>query len=128
MLIRTHKTTLLQIFCKHSLNSQVIFKSIKVADDTLYRKCEWVKPHGSHGRSLIQYIRLTVAYVPLCFRTYRKRCQGRLRKHLGDLCLLAGQPGEALLHYQTCLDILKSASDWLWLGGEYPVNLQNFAI
>ncbi|KAK2165160.1 hypothetical protein LSH36_54g08007, partial [Paralvinella palmiformis] len=48
-----------------------------------------------------------------------KRCQARLRKHLGDLCLLAGLPGEALLHYQTSLDILKSASDWMWLGGAY---------
>ena len=44
MLIRSHKTTLIQIICKHSLNSQVIFKSIKVADDTLFRnyECEWV--------------------------------------------------------------------------------------
>ncbi len=51
-------------------------------------------------------------------RLYRKRCQGRLRKHLADLCLLAGQAAEALLHYQTALDILRSASDWLWLAGK----------
>ncbi|XP_023932034.1 trafficking protein particle complex subunit 9-like [Lingula anatina] len=52
-------------------------------------------------------------------KVYRKRCQGRLRKHLGDLCLLAGVPGEAILHYSTALDILKSANDWLWLAAAY---------
>ena len=54
-----------------------------------------------------------------CFRTYKRRCTGRLRKYLGDLSLLAGLPGEAVLHYQTALDILKSSNDWLWLGGRY---------
>ena len=37
MFIRSHKTTLIQTFCKHFLNCQVIFKSIRVADDTLYQ-------------------------------------------------------------------------------------------
>jgi hypothetical protein len=32
--------------------------------------------------------------------------------------LLAGLPGEALLHYQTSLDLLKSSNDWLWLAGK----------
>ena len=45
MLIRRQTTNLLQIFCEISLHSQVIFKSMKVADDisrgTL--ECEWVK-------------------------------------------------------------------------------------
>ena len=44
MLIRIQTTNLLQIFCELSLYSQVIFKSMKVADDisrgTL--ECEWV--------------------------------------------------------------------------------------
>ena len=34
MLTRGQTTTLLQIFCELSLYSQVIFKSMKVADDT----------------------------------------------------------------------------------------------
>ena len=34
MLIRSQITTLLQIFCELSLYSQVIFKSMKAADDT----------------------------------------------------------------------------------------------
>ena len=62
MLIRSHKTTRLQIFCKHSLNSQVIFKSIKVADDILYRnsECEWVKlDRGSpHVHLSVEYTRM----------------------------------------------------------------------
>ncbi|XP_013391061.1 trafficking protein particle complex subunit 9 [Lingula anatina] len=60
-----------------------------------------------------------VAHMVDTQKVYRKRCQGRLRKHLGDLCLLAGVPGEAILHYSTALDILKSANDWLWLAAAY---------
>ncbi|XP_064652113.1 trafficking protein particle complex subunit 9-like isoform X2 [Lineus longissimus] len=52
-------------------------------------------------------------------RSYKKKCLGRYRKHLADLSLLAGLPGEALLHYQTSLDLLKSSNDWLWLAGAY---------
>ena len=44
MLMRCHTTTLLQIFCEVSLYSQVIFKSMRVADETFSRNCEcqWV--------------------------------------------------------------------------------------
>ncbi|XP_064597558.1 trafficking protein particle complex subunit 9-like [Liolophura sinensis] len=52
-------------------------------------------------------------------RSFKRRCQGRLRKHLADLSLQAGLPGEAILHYQTALDMLKSVNDWLWIGGCY---------
>ena len=46
MLTRSQTATLLQIFCKISLYSQVIFKSMKVADGTFLRnsECEWVNP------------------------------------------------------------------------------------
>ena len=37
MLIRSRATTLLQMFCELSLYSQVIFKSMRVADDTFWR-------------------------------------------------------------------------------------------
>ena len=44
MLIRRQTKNIIQIFCEISLHSQVIFKSMKVADDisrgTL--ECEWV--------------------------------------------------------------------------------------
>lgn len=43
---------------------------------------------------------------------------GRLRKHLGDLCLQAAMPGEAILHYNTALDLLRSVNDFLWMGGK----------
>ena len=44
MFIRSQITTLLQIFSELSLYSQVIFKSMKVADDTSggTLECEWV--------------------------------------------------------------------------------------
>ena len=45
MLIRRQTTNLLQIFCELSLYTQVIFKSMRVADDTfqITSECEWVK-------------------------------------------------------------------------------------
>ena len=46
MFIRILQTTLLQIFCEDLLYFQVIFKSMKIADDTFlgYSECEWVNP------------------------------------------------------------------------------------
>ncbi|XP_066594178.1 protein brunelleschi [Prorops nasuta] len=49
-------------------------------------------------------------------RNNRKRCIGRITKNLGDLCLQAGLPGDALSHYSTAANILQSVNDWLWLG------------
>ena len=45
MFKRSQTTTLLQIFCELSFCSQVIFKSMKVADVRFWwsAKCEWVK-------------------------------------------------------------------------------------
>ena len=47
MLIRSQTTTLLQIFYEILLCSQVIFKSMKVADDTFQRnsECQYVKKY-----------------------------------------------------------------------------------
>nr|CAD7455127.1 unnamed protein product [Timema tahoe] len=52
-------------------------------------------------------------------RVNRKRCIGRMTKHLGDLSLQAGLPVEALSHYSSAVDILKAVNDWLWLGSAY---------
>lgn len=52
-------------------------------------------------------------------KSFKKKCQGRLRKHLADLCLQAGLPGEAMLHYSTALDMLKPVNDSLWIGACY---------
>lgn len=52
-------------------------------------------------------------------RTNKKRCVGRMKKHVGDLCLLAGLAKEAITYYTAAIDYLKYASDWLWLGGCY---------
>lgn len=51
-------------------------------------------------------------------RSNRKRSVGRMTKHLGDLSLQAGLASDALGHYQTAADILRSINDWLWLAGE----------
>ena len=44
MFIRILPTTLLQIFCENLFYFQVIFKSMKIADDTFLgnSECEWV--------------------------------------------------------------------------------------
>ena len=45
MLNRSQTTTLLQNFCELSLPAQVIFESMRVADNTfkVNSECEWVK-------------------------------------------------------------------------------------
>lgn len=54
----------------------------------------------------------------LSFRHYKKRCQGRMRKHVGDLCLQAGMLQDALVHYHMSVELLRSVNDFLWLGGK----------
>ena len=50
MIIRILPTTLLQIFCENLLYFQVIFKSMKIADDTFLgnSECEWVNTLSNH--------------------------------------------------------------------------------
>lgn len=54
----------------------------------------------------------------LSCRHYKKRCQGRMRKHVGDLCLQAGMLQDALVHYHMAVELLRALNDFLWLGGE----------
>ncbi|XP_066524848.1 trafficking protein particle complex subunit 9 [Hoplias malabaricus] len=49
-------------------------------------------------------------------RHYKKRCQGRMRKHVGDLCLQAAMLQDALVHYHMAVELLRSVNDFLWLG------------
>ncbi|XP_022104495.1 trafficking protein particle complex subunit 9-like isoform X2 [Acanthaster planci] len=49
-------------------------------------------------------------------RTFKRKVQGRMRKHLADLHLLACLTQEAFVHYQSALEILRGANDWLWMG------------
>lgn len=52
-------------------------------------------------------------------RNNKKRCMGRMTKHLGDLCLQAGLLAESLTFYHNAAEVLKSVNDWLWLGAAY---------
>lgn len=52
-------------------------------------------------------------------RNNKKRCMGRMTKHLGDLCLQAGLLAESLTFYNNAAEVLKSVNDWLWLGAAY---------
>ncbi|XP_044738688.1 protein brunelleschi [Chrysoperla carnea] len=52
-------------------------------------------------------------------RNNKKRCMGRITKHLGDLSLQAGLISESLTFYYSARDTLKSVNDWLWLGAAY---------
>ncbi|KAG8515455.1 Trafficking protein particle complex subunit 9, partial [Galemys pyrenaicus] len=49
-------------------------------------------------------------------RHYKRRCQGRMRKHVGDLCLQAGMLQDALVHYHMAVELLRAVNDFLWLG------------
>lgn len=49
-------------------------------------------------------------------RHYKKRCQGRMRKHVGDLCLQAGMLQDSFVHYHMSVELLRSVNDFLWLG------------
>ncbi|XP_050428976.1 protein brunelleschi [Adelges cooleyi] len=50
-------------------------------------------------------------------RANKKRCMGRVTKHLADLNLQTGLLHDALNCYHTATDTLRSCNDWLWLGG-----------
>ncbi|XP_076241389.1 trafficking protein particle complex subunit brun isoform X1 [Calliopsis andreniformis] len=52
-------------------------------------------------------------------RNNRKRCVGRMTKHLGDLCLQAGLPADALSNYNSAASVLQAVNDWLWLGAAF---------
>lgn len=52
-------------------------------------------------------------------RNNKKRCMGRMTKHLGDLCLQAGLLSDSLNFYHNAAEVLKSVNDWLWLGAAY---------
>src|SRR5699024_2739182 len=52
-------------------------------------------------------------------RSFRRKCMGRMRKHIADLSLLAGLPQESLTNYISAIEQLKAVSDKLWLASAY---------
>lgn len=52
----------------------------------------------------------------LSFRTMKRKCLGRNKKLLADLCLLSGLYQEALMHYNHATDHLRNINDYLWMG------------
>lgn len=61
----------------------------------------------------------TLVGVDTDTRNYKKRCLGRMRKHIADLSLLAGLPSEALSLYANAISTLKAVNDWLWLAAAF---------
>ena len=70
---------------------------------------------------LAPFERKDIVGLDLESRANKKRCMGRMIKHLGDLSLQAGVPLEALQHYMSAVETLRSVNDWLWLGGRYLI-------
>ena len=81
MLIRSHTTTLPQIFGELLLHSQVIFKNMRVPDDTFWWnwKCEWVKCTHSliKGMVFAKYLKtnmctptITATLLQIYFKIY----------------------------------------------------------
>lgn len=52
-------------------------------------------------------------------RNNKKRCVGRMTKHLADLTLQAGLVAESLSLFQTASETLRAISDSLWLGAAF---------
>ena len=65
MLIRGQTAILLQIFYEILLCSQVIFKSMKKADDSFQRnsECLWVKVVRSLSSSLYKWVDMLTTYL-----------------------------------------------------------------
>jgi hypothetical protein len=40
-----------------------------------------------------------------------------MKKYIGDLCLVAGVPEEAIFHYSVAIELLRSVGDVLWTSG-----------
>lgn len=86
----------------------------------------WVLEHKRQERSREKVDKVALLQAPfekkdfvgldLESRTNRKRCVGRMTKHLGDLSLQCGLIQEALSYYLSATEILRSVNDWLWLG------------
>ena len=52
----------------------------------------------------------------LYFRQLKRKCLGRNKKILADLCLLSGLYPEALVHYGNSAEHLRNVNDYLWIG------------
>lgn len=50
---------------------------------------------------------------------FRRKCMGRMRKHIADLSLLAGLPQESITNYISAIEQLKAVGDKLWLASAY---------
>ncbi|BES92168.1 trafficking protein particle complex 9 [Nesidiocoris tenuis] len=86
----------------------------------------WVLESKRHERSREKIDKVSLLLAPfekkdfvgldMESRSNKKRCVGRMTKHLGDLCLQAGLAPEALNHYHAAVETLRSINDLLWLG------------
>jgi hypothetical protein len=47
----------------------------------------------------------------------KKRKLGRVQKTMGDCCLLAGSPSDAIAHYLTAIELARLTGDLLWHAG-----------
>nr|XP_027201589.1 trafficking protein particle complex subunit 9-like [Dermatophagoides pteronyssinus] len=52
-------------------------------------------------------------------RSFRRKCLGRMQKHIADLSLMTGLPQESFLNYITAIEYLKGVNDKLWLASAY---------
>ncbi|KAH1007037.1 hypothetical protein HUJ04_004319 [Dendroctonus ponderosae] len=89
----------------------------------------WVLESKRLERSREKLERVSLLYAPfekkdfvgldMESRQNKKRCTGRMTKHLGDLCLQAGLITDSLQYYSNAAEVLKGVNDWLWLGAAY---------
>lgn len=61
-------------------------------------------------------------------KNMRKRCVGRVTKHLADLTLQSGLVAESLALFQAAAETLRAISDSLWLGAANEGNFAYFSL
>jgi hypothetical protein len=82
--------------------------------DSLYGPSENVSnPSTSHTALITPLDRDLPDEAP---KGRKRRLLGRVKKQVGDLCLFAGSPVDAMMHYRQALEICRSCSDWEWVG------------
>lgn len=52
-------------------------------------------------------------------RSFKKKCLGRMQKHIADLSLMVGLAQDSFLNYLQAIENLKSVNDKLWLAAAY---------
>lgn len=107
--------TLLSLLSWHPANKTAVSAEFFLRKLWGSQKKKIIKNSSHDGHTALVF---SPPFPLIYLRHYKKRCQGRMRKHVGDLCLQAGMLQDALVHYHMAVELLRGVNDFLWLGGK----------